>query len=340
MNLGVYVARRLVLFIVVLFIVSVLTFLLARVLPSDPAARWVGPHATADQIARVRVELGLDQPIYVQYSRYITDFIFRDWGTSIRTHQPVRKDILSRLPQSLELILSGMLIALVIGIPLGITSAAKRNALFDHMARVTSIAGIALPAFWLAMILQLVFAKTLELLPLGGRIDTIVSLTDPIQKMTGFYLLDALFTGNFTALKSALLHLILPAITLSVYPLGLAMRMTRATILDILNEDFIRTARAYGVREAKILGFYALRNALGPVLTVLAMTFAYSLTATFLIEAVFGWPGLGQYASKAIITADYPAIMGITLVSALTYMTLNLLVDIAQAFLDPRIRLG
>lgn len=326
--------------LLVIFGVSMLTFLLTWVVPSNPAARWVGPHAKPEQIARARVELGLDKPVYVRYYKYITNFIQGDWGVSIRTHQPVLKDIATYLPASLELIIFGMFIAFIIGIPLGIISASRDGTIVDHLSRTFSIAGVALPTFWLGMILQLIFFKHLRLFPLGGRLDTLTMVTHPIKQLTGFYLIDSLITGNFAAFKSAIMHLILPAITLSAYPLGLAVRMTRATMLEVLNEDYIRTGRAYGLGEEKILYKYALRNAIGPVLTVLALSFAYSLAGTFLIESVFSWPGLGNYAAKAIISVDYPAIMGVTLLIALSYVILNLIVDVILAFLDPRIRIG
>lgn len=338
MGLMSYIGRRVLLSLLVLTGVSIVTFLLAWVVPSNPAIRWVGPRATPEQVARARNELGLDDPIHIRYLKYMGNFLRGDWGISIRTHQPVLRDIVTYLPSTLELIICGMLIAIVVGVPFGILSAAKNATGVDHLIRVFSIAGVAVPTFWLGMLFQLVFSKQLRLLPLGGRIDMITMVTSPVREITGFWLIDSLFTGNFTAFRSAIAHIILPAITLSVYPLGLTVRMTRATMLEVLGEDYVRTARAQGVGEARILHIYALRNALGPVLTVLALSFAYSLTGTFLIESVFSWPGLGNYAARAIPSADYPAIMGITLLVAVFYVTLNLVVDIALAFLDPRIR--
>lgn len=334
------IIRRFGLAIIVMVGVSILTFLLTRVVPSQPALMWVGPHAKAGQIAAARIELGLDKPIYIQYYKYISDFLHGDWGTSIYTHQPVLRDIATYLPASLELIIFGMLIGLILGIPLGIISAARNNTIIDHLGRVFSIAGVALPTFWLGMILQLIFFKELRLFPLAGRLDIMTSIISPIKHITGFYLFDSLITGNFRALGSALSHIVLPGITLAAYPLGLAVRMTRATMLEVLDEDYIRTARACGLHEVKILAVYALRNAIGPVLTVSALTFAYSLVSTFLIESVFTWPGLGYYASNAIMTVDYPAIMGVTLLTAFAYVLLNLIADIVLAFLDPRIRIG
>lgn len=335
-----YIIRRLGLALIVMFGVSVFTFLLTVIVPSKPALRWVGPHAKPEQIAKARIELGLDKPVHIRYFKYISNFLRGDWGVSIRTHQPVLRDIATYLPASLELIIFGMLLGFAVGIPLGITSAVRDGTIVDHGSRVFSIMGVALPTFWLGMILQLVFFKQLGLFPLAGRVAMMIRITSPIEHITGFYILDSLITGNFEAFGSALSHIVLPGITLAAYPLGLSARMTRATMLEVLGEDYIRTARACGFRERKILSAYALRNTIGPVITVGALTFAYSLVGTFLIESVFTWPGLGQYTSRAIISVDYPAIMGVTILIAFTYVVLNLLVDLTQAFLDPRIRLG
>jgi len=326
--------------LIVMVGVSIITFILTRVVPSEPAARWVGPHATAEQIAKARVELGLDKPLYIQYWRYIRDFIKGDWGTSILTHQPVLRDLAKYLPASVELILFSTMFGFILGIPIGILSAARDGTPIDHAGRLLSVSGLALPTFWLGMILQLVFFKELRLLPLSGRTNMILSLTSPIRHITGFYLIDSLITGNFTAFADALKHIILPGITLAAYPLGLAVRMTRATMLEVLSEDYIRTAKACGVREVKVLTVYALRNAIAPVLSVAALNFGSSLVATFMVESVFNWPGLGYYGSKGIMINDYPAIMSITLLIAFTFVLLNLIVDIVQAFLDPRIRIS
>ena len=333
-----YILRRLILSFIVIIGVSILTFLLTVIVPSDPAYRWVGPRAKPEQLAAARIELGLDKPVHIRYYIYVKNFLHGDWGTSIVTHQPVLRDLMTYLPASLELIIFGMLIAFCIGIPLGILSAARSGTIVDHMSRISSVVGVALPTFWLGMILQLVFVKGLGIFPLAERIDTIIMLTDPIKERTGLYLIDSLITGNFTAFADALWHIILPAATLAAYSLGLSARMTRSTMLEVLNEDYIRTVRACGLGEVRILTRYALRNATGPVITVIALTFAYSLVETFLIESIFAWPGLGYYASRAIIAVDYPAIMGITLLIAFTYILLNLIVDILLSILDPRIK--
>jgi len=335
-----YITRRIALAFLVMVGVSFIVFLLARVIPSDPVGRWVGIRAKAEQRERARIELGLDKPLYIQYLRYMNGFVHGNWGTSLYTHQPVLRDIATYLPASLDLIIFGMAIAVILGIPLGILSAVKNGTIIDHISRVFSLAGIALPTFWLAMVLQLVFFRQLHILPLSGRVSMMTAILNPIHHITGSNLLDSLVTGNFVAFGSALSHIILPGITLAAAPLGLMARMTRATMLEVLGEDYIRTARAYGISEIRVLIVYGLRNAIAPVLTVGALLFAESLVSTFLVESVFTWPGLGFYASNAILTVDYPAIMGVTILISFTYIFLNLIVDIIQAFLDPRIRIS
>jgi len=339
LKLKYYVLRRLLLSVLVLLGVCIITFTIARVVPANPAAMWVGSHPTAEQIARAREELGLDQPLHVQFFKYMSILLSGNLGVSIRTHDKVLNDIAAFLPASLELIIAGMLIALIVGIPLGVVSAIKKDSLLDHFSRLFSIGGVSFFVPWLGMMAQLVFFKWLRALPVGDRIDISVSLFHPITPITRFYLIDSLITGNLTAFQSVAIHMVLPALTLAAYPIGLVTRMTRSTMADILEEDYIRTARAYGLREITIAYRYALKNAIGPTITVLALSFAYSLAETFLIETVFNWPGLGRYAALSIISLDYPAIMGVTIVIAVVYVLLNLFVDLIQAYLDPRIRL-
>jgi len=335
-----YIVRRILLGVLLLFGVSVIVFTLTHVIPANPVDLWTGPHATPQQLEKAYIELGLDKPIPVQFAIYMSKFLRGDWGTSIVTKQPVLRDLAIYLPASIELIVFGMLVGFAVGIPLGVLSAAQNGRAIDHISRVFTIAGVALPSFWLAMLLQLALAKTWHLFPLAGRVDLMVEIMNPIRKITGLYFFDALITGNLGALKDALWHIVLPGVTLAMYPLGLAGRMVRTTMLEVLQEDYIRTARASGVREIKVLVVYALRNALGPVLTTGALAFGYSLVSTFLIESLFAWPGLGRYAAKAIVSVDYPVITGVTLLVAAFYVILNLGVDLVQAFMDPRIRLS
>ena len=300
---------------------------------------WVGAHPTQEQIERARKELGLDKPLYIQFLIYMNKLLHGDLGVSIRTHRPVLSDILSFAPASLELVGTSIIIAVSIGIPLGVISATRKDSWVDHLSRLFSIGGVSIFTPWLGMIGQLLFFKWLGLLPVGDRISTTVSIQYPIQRITGSYLIDSLITGNFVAFRDVLAHLILPALVVAAYPIGLVTRMTRSTMADILEEDYIRTAKAYGIPGRTIAYRYALKNSLGPTITVLALSFAYSLVETFLVEMVFNWPGLGRYAAFSIISLDYPAIMGVAIFIALVYIVLNLIVDILQAVIDPRIRL-
>lgn len=334
-----YIGRRLALLILVLIGLSIITFTLARIVPSDPAAVYLGPRPRPEQIAEVRIKLGLDKPVYVQYAYYLRDLLHGDLGTSIRTHQPVLKSILRFLPASFELMLTAIILALIIGTLLGVASAQKENTLIDHADRLFAVTGVSLPAFWLGLLFQLLFFRWLGILPLGGRIDIYVSLFSPIKHITGFYVIDSLITGNWVAFKSSILHLILPGITLAAYSTGIIMRMTRATMLEINREDYIVAARAAGIPERTVVFKYALKNAMAPTLTTAGLAFASMLTATFFIETIFYWPGVGTYTVKSILLNDYPVIMAVTLVGALLYVLVNLVIDLVLVFLDPRIRL-
>lgn len=332
--------KRLVMAIVVLASVSVLTFGASRLIPSDPAALFAGPRPTAEQLDRARETLGLDRPVAAQYAAFMGDVLAGDFGVSLRTRQPILGDILQNLPASLELVISAMLIAVVVGIPAGVIAAARPGGFIDQVTRLLAITAASFPAFWLAMLLQLLFFTKLGWLPLSGRLSSDVSLLFPITEITGFNTLDALLTRNFTAFRDCLLHLILPAVTLALYPLGLVMRMTRASMGEVMTERYVTMARAMGVSSPQILFRNALKNAIGPTLTVLGLTFAFSLTGTVLVEVIFDWPGLGMYVTNAILAVDFPVIMAVTLLGTVAYVLINLAVDLAQAALDPRIGLN
>jgi ABC-type dipeptide/oligopeptide/nickel transport system permease component len=334
-----FLLRRLASSMVVLAGVSVIVFALARLIPTDAAAMYIGPRARPDDIERVRVQLGLDKDLVTQYLVYMRDMLGGDWGTSISTKQPVLDEIVGRLPASIELIVAAMLIALPLGLGLGMLSARWQGRPVDAGVRIVSIIGVSLPAFFLGILLQILFFRSLDVLPLSGRVDSDLRFISPIDSVTGVYLVDALVTANWTALEDVMWHLVLPAITLAAYPIGLISRMTRSSMLETLGKDYIRTARAYGLRERLIVRRLALRNALVPVLTIIGLTLAYLLTGTFFVEIVFSWPGLGTFAVQSILATDYPAIMGIALFGAAAYVLINLVVDLAQAWVDPRIRL-
>jgi peptide/nickel transport system permease protein len=339
MNKFEFILRRLFTSIIVLIGVSIMTFLIARVVPSNAAELYIGPKARPEDIARVTKQLGLDKPLPVQYAVYMNELLHGDLGLSLGTKRPVLTEIRDRLPATLELLLSGMFLAVLIGVPLGVLSARWQGKPLDTGVRIISIMGVSMPAFFLGLLLQIFFFRDLHLLPLAARVNGDLRFTSPIVEMTGFFLIDSLLTRNWVAFKDVFLHLFLPSVTLAAYPIGLIARMTRASMLEVLEQDYIRTARAYGVRDAVITYLYALKNALSPTLTIIGITFAYALTGTFFVEVIFNWPGLGQFTVRSLLGLDYPAIMGITLFGAVGYVLINLIVDLLQAWIDPRISL-
>jgi peptide/nickel transport system permease protein len=334
-----WLGRRLLASFATLFGITTITFLLARVIPSDPAAVYIGPLARQAEIERVTRQLGLDRPLPVQYVKYLHALVRGDWGTSLATKEPVLGGIVHRLPATLELVVTAMLIAVVMGVLFGALTAGRAGRASDVGVRIGSVAGISMPVFWLGLLLQALFSGKLGWLPATGRLSLETSVLSPIPHHTGFALPDALISGDWSGLRDAATHLVLPAATLAAYPLGLVTRMTRASMLEVLGQDYIRTARAFGLRRARVHWQLALRNALPATLTVAGLSFAYLLTGTFFVELVFDWPGIGQFATNALLNLDYPVIMGITLFGAIGFLTINLAVDLVQARLDPRVRL-
>ncbi len=334
-----FILRRLLASILVLIGVSIITFTLARIIPTNVAALYIGPKARAEDIARVTVKLGLDKPLPAQYFYYMRDLLRGDLGTSIGTKRPVLQELAGRLPATLELLFTGMSLAVLVGVPMGVLSARWQGKPMDIFVRTTSIIGVSLPAFYLGLLLQILLFRRLDLLPLAGRFSNELRFTNPITPITNFLLIDALIGRNWIALKDVALHLVLPAVTLAAYPTGLVARMTRATMLEVMEQDYIRTARAYGIRETIVVYLYALKNAISPTLTVIGLTIAYALTGTFFVEVIFNWPGLGLFTVHSLLNLDYPAIMGITLFGASMYVLINLGVDLLQAWIDPRISL-
>ncbi len=332
-----YIAKRLLLGLLVLFGVIFLTFIITRVVPSNPAAQWVGPKATPEQIKAATVELGLDKPIYVQFGKYMNDLLHGNLGYSLRSHQPVAAELKNYLPATLELVFISTILAVFLGIPLGLISARRKDSWIDHISRFFSVGAVSLPTFWVALFLQLIFYRQLDLLPIGGQLSTKLKLVYDIPHITGLMIFDSLVSGNFVVLKDSLLHIILPAVTISLYPLGLVSRMTRSALVEIINEDYIKAARSYGLSERIVMWNYALKNSLGATATVVALSIGYTLVNTFLVEAIFSWPGLGNYIATAVVSMDYPAILGVTIFSACAYVVLNLVADIIIA-MDPRVR--
>ncbi len=332
-----FLLRRLVDILAVMLGVSVITFTISHVIPADPVAAALGDHATDAQIAQFRAEYGLDKPVAEQYLIYMTGLLHGDFGTSIRTRRPVGSDLRDFFPATLELSLAALLVSILLGIPAGIWSSVMRNRLPDHIVRVLSLIGGSLPIFWLGLVLIGVFYTQLGLLPVGGRIDQFV---EPPPTITGLYLVDSLLTGKFTAFQSSLLHLILPAFTLGYYSTAVIARMMRSSMLEVLGQDYLRTARAKGLRERAIVVRHALKNALIPTMTIVGLTFGSLLSGAVLTETIFTWPGLGRYATASAINLDFPAVMGVTLLAAVVYTLANVAVDLSYRFLDPRIQNG
>jgi peptide/nickel transport system permease protein len=331
------IARRLVTVIPTLIGVVIVTFLLTRVLPGDPAVYFAGPAATPQSIAEIRKTLGLDRPLPEQFLRYIGDLAQGNLGNSLATGQPVVTEIATRLPASAELTLFGLIISMGIAIPLGILAAVKQGSWVDHTCRVVATAGVSLPVFFTGLLLVYVFYFQLGWSPAPlGRLD--VFYTAP-PHVTGFYLIDSLLAGEFETFRAALSQLILPGATLAIFSIAPIARMTRASMLAVLASEFVRTARASGLSTYTVIITYAFRNAMLPVVTTLGMVFSFLLGANVLVEKVFAWPGIGSFAVEALIASDFAPVQGFVLAMAIMYVVLNLLIDILYGVIDPRVRL-
>lgn len=340
MSRGEYFLRRLGLGVLVILGVLMVTFIVSRLIPGDPARLYLGPRASPEKLEEVREKLGLNDPLHKQFVNYVTSTLRGEFGVSFRTKRPILEDIKIRLPATMELVLTSMGLSMVIGVPVGVIGAARRGKIFDQISRLVTIGGVSIPSFWLALLLQLVFFLYLGILPLGGRISQDILLYSPIEAKTGFYLIDTAITGNWTAWKDAILHMILPVVVLSTYPLSLAVRMTRASMIDVLSETYVTAARAAGLSEREILFKLALKNGIVPTLTIMGLLFAYSITGAVLVEIVFAWPGMGGYMAEAIVNSDIYVLFAVTLVVTVIYIVINLVLDVIQAALDPRVRLG
>jgi len=329
------VVRRLALLLFVVLGVVIITFTISHLIPGDPARMIAGDRASDETIANIRKEYGLDRPVPEQFVTYVKGLLNGDLGISLHTRRPVAEDIRTFMPATLELGLFALIFAVLAGIPLGVLSAVYKDGPIDQIARTVSIAGISMPAFWFGLALIIVFYAKLNILPGSGRIALDVL---PPDRVTGFYLIDTILAGDWDAFRSAARHLILPAFVLGFVNLGIITRQIRASMLEVLQEDYIRTARANGLsRKAVVLG-HALRNALIPSVTLLGLAFGDLLYGAVLTETVFAWPGMGSYVVTSIQTLDFPAIMGFTVVASIGYVLVNLVVDLIYMLLDPQIR--
>lgn len=330
-----YISKRLLLMIPILFGISVLTFFISHTIPGDPARLILGPKADPVIIKELQEKMGLNDPVYVQYGRYVSGILQGDLGNSTYTQQAVANDLKRYFSATLELTLFSMIITVLVGIPFGIISANKKDKIPDQITRFVALIGVAMPAFWLGIILLLFFYLQLGVLPGAGRLDTWVS---PPAHITGMYTVDALLTGNLPVFQSALIHLILPGITQAAVTIGMITRMTRSSMLEVLRSDYVRTAYAKGGSQNRVLYGHALQNGMMPILTLIGMTFGHSLGGSVLVESVYSWPGLGKYAVNAITYLDFPAVMGVTLLIAVLFIFVNLIIDIFYQVIDPRLK--
>ncbi len=331
-----YIALRLVTTVFLAIAATLVVFLVAHVVPTDPIRAHLGDLGSSkpDIVAAYRVRWGLDKALWEQYVIYLQGLTRGDFGISIQTERPVLRDIVQYAPATFELATLAALMAAAIGIPLGVLAAVFRDSWADHLARFVSLIGVAAPTFWLAFLALALFYGGLQIAPSTGRLDISVA---PPPTVTGAYLIDSLIAGEPATFLNALAHMVLPAAVLAASSLGLITRTTRASMLETLGQDYIRTARAKGLRERVVVVRHALRNALVPVITLGGLTYAQLLSGAVMTETIFSWPGLGRYAFQAAGALDFPAITGVTLVVAVTYLIVNLLVDLSYALVDPRI---
>jgi peptide/nickel transport system permease protein len=329
-----FVVRRLLLLVPILLGLSILLFLWIRALPGGPAESLLGERATPEAIEQIERIYGLDRPIWEQYLAYLERLVQGDLGTSIASRRPVTEEIRRRFPATIELAVAAMLFAVTIGVPLGFLAAKRHGSAVDHGSLVASLIGISIPVFFLAILLKWIFAVELGLLPTIGRQDVLIDAEHP----TGFYVLDGIITLNFVAAWDAILHLILPAIALGSIPLAIIARITRASVLDVQNEDYVRTARAKGLAPRLVDSRHIFRNAMLPVVTIIGLQTGLLLSGAILTETVFAIPGMGSWLAEAISDRDYPVLQGGILFVAVVFVVVNLLVDLSYAYIDPRIR--
>ena len=328
-----FIIRRILVVIPTLLGMTVVIFLMLSVTPGDPAELLLGERATKESLDAMREYLGLKKPLYVQYGMFLERVVKLDLGETIWSREKVWTEIRERFPATIELALAAMLISSILGVTLGIISATKQYSWFDYASMLGSLTGVSMPVFWLGLVMMLIFSLTLEWFPMSGRLGTDIDLT----VVTNFYILDSILTRNWDALRDALMHLALPAMALSTIPLAIVARMTRSSMLEVLRQDYIKTARAKGLSEMKIVLKHALRNGLIPVVTVVGLQFGILMGGAILTETVFAWPGVGKWLYDGVVKRDYMVIQGGTLLVATTFVFVNLVVDLLYAVINPRI---
>lgn len=319
--------------------VTLVTFILTNLVPGDPVAAALGQRAAEDPaiVAQFRAQYGLDQPLVVQYFTYLGNLLHGDLGTSTTTHNPVASDLAKALPATLEIAIGAIVLSVIIGVVLGTVAAHRRGKASDHVLRVVSLAGLSVPTFWLALVLYYVFYFQLHIAPGSGRLSS--DFTTP-PTVTGMYTVDALLVGQLDTFLDAMAHLFLPVLVLTLYTVGLLTRFVRTAVLEVLDQDYVRAARAKGLPGRTVIWSYVLRGASIPILTVVGLAFGSLLSGTVLVEAIFAWPGIGSYAYQAASHLDLPGVMGVGLLIGVMYLLVNLVVDLLYGVLDPRVRLA
>ncbi len=332
-----FIGKRLIYLVIMLFGVATLVFILTKMIPGDPTVANLSQRALSDPevVAAFKAKYGLDQPIFVQYIKYIGNMLHLDLGTSIRTNNTVLAELKRCYPATIELALFSIVLAAVFGIFFGIISAVRRNSILDQIVRAISVTGVSIPSFWFALIVLYLFYFKLKVMPGPGRLSNMFSAP---QAVTGLYVIDSLLEGDIPKAIDAFRHLILPGTVLAAFTMGLITRTTRSNLLDVLSTDYIRTARAKGLSRLGLIMRHALGNALIPVLTVIGLGLGNLLGGMVLVETIFNWPGVGQFAYESVMSNDFPSIIGVALLIALNYMVINTIVDILYGVIDPRVR--
>lgn len=328
-----YILRRILVLIPTLLGVSLIVFFMLRLTPGDPAELMLGERATEKSLQEVREHLGLNQPIHVQYGMFMKRLMKGDLGETIFTRQKVWVEIKHRFPATMELSVCALTISIIVGVILGIISATRQYSIFDYLSMLGALTGVSMPIFWLGLVLMLIFGVHLGWLPISGRLN----VSTDLQVITNFYVIDSLLTKNWIALKDSLWHLIMPAVTLSTIPTAIIARMTRSSMLEVLRQDYIKTAKAKGLSKFKVVYKHALRNALIPVVTTIGLQFGVALCGAILTETIFAWPGVGKWMYDAVMQRDYMVIQGGTLIIATIFIVINLFVDLLYALINPKI---
>ena len=330
-----YTGQRVLEAIPTLFGLSVLIFTITRIVPGDPVRLALGPRATQEQVQRLQEQMGLTDPLHVQYINWLTGVVQGDWGQSLRTHQNVYTDLVPRFPATLELALVALIIAVLLAVPFGVIAATYKDRWPDHLSRFGALGGVSMPRFWVGILLQFVIVVHLGLLPLGGRLSG-----SPPPSVTGLYLVDSLLAWEFGTFVDALSHILLPAFTLGLATLAQVMRLVRSEMIEENRQDYVMAARAYGLPQNLITYKYMLKNAFSSSLTIIGLAFGVLIGGAFVVEIVFSWPGMARYGVKSILFNDFNAVVGVVMIVGVAYLFSNFVVDLVYAYLDPRIRLG